>query len=201
MVRTLTAAATAAILIAASPSATAEVEPTIAEPTSADPLTVRAVSLVEQSRERAARAFLVEVEQSYRLVWLIETWKAEQAAQLAAVAAAVRATEDAEVEQTARESEQSATTTRETSSTPAPADAGIWSQLAECESGGNWQINTGNGYYGGLQFSASTWDAMETGYDRADQAPPSVQIDAAQRLQAEAGWGQWPTCSRKLGLR
>lgn len=85
---------------------------------------------------------------------------------------------------------------------PAPSipQGTVWDALAQCESGGNWQINTGNGYYGGLQFLDSTWDAMGTGYDRADLAPREVQIEAATRLQAQAGWGQWPACSAKLGL-
>lgn len=78
---------------------------------------------------------------------------------------------------------------------------GVWAALRKCESGGNYAINTGNGYYGAYQFSASTWNSMGTGYARADLAPPAVQDDAARRLQARAGWGQWPACSRKLGLR
>lgn len=77
----------------------------------------------------------------------------------------------------------------------------IWQALRECESGGNYSINTGNGYYGAYQFSASTWNSMKTGYAFAHEAPPEVQDDAAKRLQARSGWGQWPACTRKLGLR
>jgi hypothetical protein len=76
---------------------------------------------------------------------------------------------------------------------------GVWAALRQCESGGNYQENTGNGFYGAYQFSASTWTNL--GYPgRPDQAPPAMQDAAAQKLQARSGWGQWPACSRKLGL-
>lgn len=77
----------------------------------------------------------------------------------------------------------------------------IWQALRNCEAGGNYARNSGNGYYGAYQFSAGTWNSMNTGYERADLAPPEVQDDAAQRLQARSGWGQWPACSRKIGAR
>ncbi len=71
--------------------------------------------------------------------------------------------------------------------------------LAQCESGGNWSINTGNGYYGGLQFSLATWRGI--GYSGfPHQASKATQIQAGQKLQGQSGWGQWPACSRKLGL-
>lgn len=81
--------------------------------------------------------------------------------------------------------------------------SGVWARLAQCESNGNWHINTGNGYHGGLQFSAATWRSMGgTKYGAtADQATPAQQIEIASKLQARAGWGQWPACSRSLGLR
>lgn len=83
------------------------------------------------------------------------------------------------------------------------ASAASDSQLAalrECESGGNYQINTGNGYYGAYQFSASTWRSL--GYSGLPHnASPATQDRAARELQARSGWGQWPACSRKLGLR
>ncbi len=71
--------------------------------------------------------------------------------------------------------------------------------LAQCESGGNWSINTGNGYYGGLQFSAATWRGIGYG-GLPHQASKATQIEAGQKLQGRSGWGQWPACSRKLGL-
>lgn len=77
-----------------------------------------------------------------------------------------------------------------------------WDRLAQCESGGNWAINTGNGYHGGLQFSASTWQAYGGGEfaPTADQATREQQIFIAERTLAGQGWGAWPACSAKLGL-
>src|SRR5699024_8311889 len=77
-----------------------------------------------------------------------------------------------------------------------------WDRLAECESGGNWSINTGNGYHGGLQFSASTWQAHGGGEfaPTADPAPREEQIVVAERTLASQGWGAWPACSSQLGL-
>jgi uncharacterized protein YabE (DUF348 family) len=76
----------------------------------------------------------------------------------------------------------------------------VWDRLAQCESGGNWAINTGNGYYGGLQFSLGTWRAYGgTGYPH--QASRETQIAVATRLRdATGGYGSWPGCAAKLGL-
>lgn len=80
------------------------------------------------------------------------------------------------------------------------SDDSVWDRLAQCESGGNWAINTGNGYYGGLQFSLSSWRAVGgTGYPHEHSR--ETQIEMGKRLQASGGWGHWPACSRKLGLR
>ena len=83
----------------------------------------------------------------------------------------------------------------------APAVAQDWNALAECESGGNWSINTGNGYYGGLQFSASTWLAYGGGQyaPRADLATPAQQVTIARRVLVSQGAGAWPACTRKTG--
>lgn len=77
-----------------------------------------------------------------------------------------------------------------------------WDRLAQCEAGGNWNINTGNGYHGGLQFSQSTWAAYGgTQYAAtADQATREQQIATAEKTLAGQGWGAWPACSAKLGL-
>ncbi|WP_422739884.1 transglycosylase family protein [Micromonospora sp. WMMD729] len=84
----------------------------------------------------------------------------------------------------------------------APAQAGVnWDAIAQCESGGNWKINTGNGYYGGLQFSQGTW----AGYGgkkyaaRADLASRGEQIAIAEKVLDGQGIGAWPTCGRKGG--
>ena len=76
----------------------------------------------------------------------------------------------------------------------------VWDRLAQCESGGNWAINTGNGYYGGLQFLLSTWRANGgSGYPH--QNSREEQIRVAENLRATSGFAPWPACSRKLGLR
>jgi nucleoid-associated protein YgaU len=87
----------------------------------------------------------------------------------------------------------------------APAEAAsarTWDRLAACESGGNWSINTGNGFYGGLQFTRSTWTGFGGGRyaSRADHASRSAQIRIAEKVLDAQGWGAWPACSRKLGL-
>ncbi|MHA5051622.1 transglycosylase family protein [Streptomyces sp. SD15] len=83
----------------------------------------------------------------------------------------------------------------------AAADSGVWDRIAQCESGGNWHINTGNGYYGGLQFSAGTWSAYGgTAYaSTADKASKGAQIAVATKVQRAQGWGAWPTCSARAG--
>ena len=91
-----------------------------------------------------------------------------------------------------------------TKSYPSVAASGdVWDQLARCESSGNWAINTGNSFYGGLQFTAGTWTNHGGGLyaPRADLASREQQIDIAQRVLASQGWGAWPACSAKLGLR
>lgn len=86
---------------------------------------------------------------------------------------------------------------------PASAAPGAtWDRLAECESSGNWSINTGNGYYGGLQFYQPTWESFGgTEYAaRADLASRAEQIAVAERVLDRQGWGAWPACSARLGL-
>ena len=82
------------------------------------------------------------------------------------------------------------------------ASSSTWNAIAKCESGGNWAINTGNGYYGGVQFSSGTWKAFGGGKyaARADLASKSEQIAIAEKVLASQGWGAWPGCSAKLGL-
>lgn len=86
---------------------------------------------------------------------------------------------------------------------PAPAisagNGSVWDLIAACESGGNWSINTGNGYYGGLQFSLGSWRAVG-GQGLPSDASKAEQIARAQILQARQGWGAWPVCSLKAGM-
>ena len=84
--------------------------------------------------------------------------------------------------------------------TASAAPDSAWDKLAQCESGGNWSINSGNGYYGGIQFNASTWHAFG-GEGLPHQASRSEQIAVAERTLAAQGWNAWPACSRKMGLR
>ncbi len=124
---------------------------------------------------------------------------AEEAARQAAAEAAAR---QAAAEEAAQQPASS--------SAPAPAPAAApssgggggshWDALAQCESGGNWGISTGNGYYGGLQFSMSTWQAMG-GSGNPANASRAEQIAVAERVLSAQGWGAWPSCSSQLGLR
>ena len=88
-----------------------------------------------------------------------------------------------------------------TAAAPAPvvASGSAWDRLAQCEAGGNWAANTGNGYYGGLQFSLSSWQAVG-GSGLPSDASREEQIMRAEQLRAAQGWGAWPACSAKLGL-
>ncbi|MFP7366497.1 transglycosylase family protein [Corynebacterium callunae] len=90
-----------------------------------------------------------------------------------------------------------------TASAAAVASGSVWDQLAQCESGGNWAINTGNGYSGGLQFNAQTWLAYGGGAYASDAAAASreQQIAIAEKVQAAQGWGAWPACTASMGIR
>jgi uncharacterized protein YabE (DUF348 family) len=89
-------------------------------------------------------------------------------------------------------------------SAPAVDDGSVWDRLAKCEATGNWDISTGNGYYGGLQFDAGTWRAFGGGTYAAlpSQASREEQIAVAEKVRDSrgGGYGAWPACSRKLGL-
>jgi hypothetical protein len=86
---------------------------------------------------------------------------------------------------------------------PSVPDDSVWDRLAWCESRGNWAMNSGNGFYGGIQFMLSTWLNMGGGQYAyyPHEATREQQIEVASRLQAQYGWGQWPACSSMLGLR
>jgi hypothetical protein len=87
-------------------------------------------------------------------------------------------------------------------SLPAQAATTVWDRVAKCESGNRWHINTGNGYYGGLQFSSSTWKAFggRKYGSQAHKATKAEQIAIARRVLAGQGPRAWPTCSRRAGL-
>jgi uncharacterized protein YabE (DUF348 family) len=86
---------------------------------------------------------------------------------------------------------------------PEVSNGGVWDALARCEAGGNWAINTGNGFYGGVQFDQNTWE-RNGGLryaGRADLATREEQIAIAEVTRARQGWGAWPTCSGRIGAR
>lgn len=90
--------------------------------------------------------------------------------------------------------------------TTVPADGNVWDRLAQCETGGNWSANTGNGFGGGLQFAHttrwSTWNAYG-GQEHTPhpwEASREQQIEIAERVLQSSGWGAWPGCARRMGL-
>lgn len=113
---------------------------------------------------------------------------------------------EAQREADARAAEEARQAEERRQQEPAPEAAapsgggGRWDALAGCESGGNWAANTGNGYYGGLQFSPQTWRAYG-GSGMPHENSRGAQIAVAERVLAGQGWGAWPSCSRQLGFR
>lgn len=100
----------------------------------------------------------------------------------------------------------SAATLTSVVATAAPGDAvtaSTWQRLAMCEAGGNWHINTGNGYYGGLQISGRTWAGYGGRHFASlpSRATKAEQITIGERIKKHQGWGAWPTCSRRIGVR
>ncbi|MEV7601821.1 transglycosylase family protein [Kitasatospora sp. NPDC089797] len=89
-----------------------------------------------------------------------------------------------------------------TATSASAAPVSTWDAVAQCESGGNWAINTGNGFYGGLQFTSSTWAAFggNAYAAQAHQATKAQQIAVAEKVLASQGPGAWPVCSVKAGL-
>jgi uncharacterized protein YabE (DUF348 family) len=86
---------------------------------------------------------------------------------------------------------------------PPVSNGGTWDALSRCEAGGNWAINTGNGFYGGVQFDQNTWE-RQGGLryaPRADLATKEEQIAIAEVTRARQGWGAWPVCSGRVGAR
>ncbi len=86
---------------------------------------------------------------------------------------------------------------------PPVSDGTIWDSLAGCEAGGNWGINTGNGFFGGVQFDQGTWEANGglRYAPRADMATREEQIAIAEVTRQRQGWGAWPVCSGRAGAR
>lgn len=148
-----------------------------------------------------AAAFFAAVERAQTEEYLTAAAEVENQRRAAAAAAAAKAAKEAE----ARKRQQAAPAPRTSSPAPNYASGGtVWDRIAQCESGGNWSINTGNGYSGGLQFAHSTWPA----YGGREFAPMAYmatreqQIIVAERIRASQGgtYQAWPGCRLKLGL-
>ena len=88
-------------------------------------------------------------------------------------------------------------------SAPSAENTSTWNKLAHCESTGNWDADTGNGFKGGLQFTPSTWKEFGgTQYASSpEEASKSQQIEVAKEVQGQQGWKAWPACTKKLGWR
>lgn len=181
-------------------------EPERVETTYANP---RAIEYQEQQTAKAKRQVVKQrlalkeaASRSTRLATkLVRTQtklatQKDMAAELAAELAYTRSVQSSTTSSDASNSGVAETTTATDSTYSGDS---VWTDLALCESGGNWQANTGNGYYGGLQFSLSSWRAVGgTGYPH--HASPSEQIARAEELRSMQGWGAWPGCAAKLGL-
>ncbi|HEX4220197.1 MAG TPA: transglycosylase family protein [Acidimicrobiales bacterium] len=129
----------------------------------------------------------------------------QQAAQQQQVAAQQQAAQQAQAAQQQQAAaqaaaQQQAAQQQATQATAAPSSlSDDFARLRQCESGGDYADNTGNGYYGAYQFSESTWQGL--GYSGLpSDASPAQQDQAAQQLQAQRGWSPWPSCSAQLGL-
>lgn len=146
------------------------------------------------SRSRAYRDHVVAVKAAKKAARLAK----EKAIRLAAARAA-----QAKAARAAAAVKKQAPVRRSTGGAPAVTSGSVWDRLAMCESGGRWAYNGSSGYDGGLQFSPGTWTAYKlSGYPAyAWQASREQQIAVAERVLASQGWGAWPACSSKLGLR
>ena len=124
--------------------------------------------------------------------------QAAQAAQAQQAAAQQQAAQAAAAQQAAQQ--QQAAQAQQAAPAAAPSSlSDDFARLRQCESGGDYGDNTGNGYYGAYQFSQSTWEGL--GYSGLpSDASPAQQDQAAQQLQAARGWSPWPSCSAQLGL-
>ncbi len=158
-----------------------------------------AILTVQLSRARAAAASLASEDQSLRATLDAESATLAQVKQLAAQVVADQAPPGTPAPQglpTQSGLASLAASPPPVSNTTPSLD---FRALAQCESGGDYSTNTGNGYYGAYQFSPSTWSSL--GYSGLpSNASPATQNQAAEKLQARSGWGQWPACAAALGL-
>ncbi|MGA8370757.1 MAG: transglycosylase family protein [Acidimicrobiales bacterium] len=144
----------------------------------------------QQQAQQAAQQLAAQQQQAAQAL------AAQQAAQAAQAAQAQQAAQ----QQQAAQAQQVAQQQQAAQLAPAASSSGDdFARLRQCESGGNYGDNTGNGYYGAYQFSQSAWQGL--GYSGLpSDASPAQQDQAAQQLHAESGWSPWPSCSAQLGL-
>lgn len=152
--------------------------------------TYRVVSADGKETSRVAVATVVVTEKVDEVV-LVGTHVAETTAD--------SSTSSSSSSSTTSSASTASSSTSSSSSASSAASSGVWAALAQCESGGNPSTNTGNGYYGLYQFSLSTWQALG-GTGLPSDASAAEQTRIAQKLQAQSGWGQWPSCAASLGL-
>ncbi len=161
----------------------------------ANPSEMPSATPLEQQRQ------LIAVERSQRVTQFIDAVDFQELSAAEAAATALAAAQRALAQAAAVKAAAAAAAAAATPPTAAGTGelGGVWLELRDCESGDDYSINTGNGYYGAYQFALSTW--LGLGYTGLpSDAAPAVQDQAAVRLQARSGWGQWPACSAKLGL-
>lgn len=164
-----------------------------------------AVALQEQQERDFLKAVeyvqAVEAEQQ-RQAEVAAAAEAEAERQRQAAAAKAAAAEKAQQEAAAAAKPAAAARPAAPAASSSYSGGSVWDDLAQCESHGNWSINTGNGYYGGLQMDTQFWDTYgNPAYGQANEASRSEQIAAATKARDSGrGYHPWPTCARKLGL-
>jgi Transglycosylase-like domain len=165
----------------------------------ANPSEMPSATPLEQQRQ------LIAIERSQRVTQFIDAVNLQVLSESEAAATAfAAATQRAMAQAAAAQAAAAASAAAAAAATPPVAAGsgelgGVWLELRDCESDDDYSIDTGNGYYGAYQFALSTW--LGLGYTGLpSDAAPAVQDQAAVRLQARSGWGQWPACSAKLGL-
>ena len=196
----VTGAAAVTIVAVASGVAAAATEGPAGKAVSSRPTARMAVdssSLAESALQLSqARGHVVKVELRKRGAEARRA-AARAAARRAAARRAAAAQQAAQRAAARQAAQQQPTAAAPAPSQPPPASGAVnWDAIAQCESGGNWSINTGNGYYGGLQFSQQTWEANGgLAYaPRADLASREAQIAVAEKVYADVGLGAWPVC-------
>jgi pyruvate/2-oxoglutarate dehydrogenase complex dihydrolipoamide acyltransferase (E2) component len=146
----------------------------------------QAVAAEQQAQAQAAEQAQAEAAEQAEAAQQAQQEAQQQAAAAAQAAAAQAAAQQAAAAQAAQNN----------SSSPS---GGVWAELRDCESGGDYAEDSGNGYYGAYQFALSTWYGLGLS-GLPSNASPAVQDQAAEELQARSGWDQWPACSAELGL-